>query len=144
MENTKQTIQEMREELVNHFKYLGGIREACNPEHLESLTDAMIKIYAVLSSQNNNYEGDDTYSFEGESINGVLKEERGQNIKKPLEHGEGGQGQTPTDLSKWRDMKVDGTIVIQDKQSMTMINGCTTVKTDKECTTISIHPNSEE
>ncbi|HHD2785516.1 TPA: hypothetical protein ACOTHR_003056 [Clostridium perfringens] len=140
MENTKQIVQEMREELVNHFKYLVEIKDVCELEHLESLTDAMIKIYAVLSSQNNNYEGDEPCCFEG----GVLKEERGQKMKKPLEHGEGGQGQTPTDLSKWRDMKVDGTIVIQDKQSMTMINGCTTVKTDKECTTISIHPNSEE
>lgn len=135
MENTKQIVQEMREGLLNHFKYLRKLSEVCEEEHLESLTNSMLNIYGVLSSQNNNYEGDEPYCF---------KEERGQNIEKPLEHGEVGQGQTPKDLSKWRDMKVDGTIVIQDKQSMTMINGCTTVKTDKECTTISIHPNSEE
>lgn len=132
MENTKQTIQEMREELVNHFKYLGEIREACNPEHLESLTDAMLKIYDVLSNDNNNER--ELYCF---------KEDRGQNIEKPLEHGEGGQGQTPKDLSKWADRKVDRTIVIRDDYSITTMNGCVITKTDKEGIDISIQPNRE-
>lgn len=42
----------------------------------------MIKIYAVLSNDNNNER--DLCCF---------KEEIGQNIEKPLEHGEGGQGE---------------------------------------------------
>ena len=42
----------------------------------------MIKIYAVLSNDNNNER--DLCCF---------KEERGQNIEKTLEHGEGGQGE---------------------------------------------------
>ncbi len=92
MENTKQIIQEMREELVNHFKYLGEIREACNPEHLESLTDAMLKIYDVFSSENNNHERE-LY---------CCKEERGESREKPLEHDEGGQGEeVPKCLTDW-------------------------------------------
>ncbi|MDM0609441.1 hypothetical protein QTH09_00180 [Clostridium perfringens] len=102
MENTKQTVQEMREELVNHFKYLGEIREACNPEHLESLTDAMLKIYDVLSNDNNNER--ELYCF---------KEERGESIEKPLEHGEGGlREQAPEHLPNWSER----TIVYQDEK----------------------------
>ena len=92
MENTNQIVQEMRKELLNHFKYLREIREICNPEHLESLTDVMLKIYDVFSSENNNHERE-LYCF---------KEERGESIEKPLEHGEGGQGEeVPKCLTDW-------------------------------------------
>ncbi|MCX0353351.1 hypothetical protein LI064_02290 [Clostridium perfringens] len=76
MENTKQIVQEMREELVNHFKYLGEIREACNPEHLESLTNAMLDIYSTISSDT--YYCSDTnivnVELDGESIARVMEE----------------------------------------------------------------------
>lgn len=67
MENTKQTVQVMREELVNHFKYLRELSEVCKEEHLESLTNAMLDIYSTISS--------DTYSISDTNIVNVELDE---------------------------------------------------------------------
>ncbi|XZM33904.1 hypothetical protein ACSXAY_02370 [Clostridium perfringens] len=76
MENTKQIVQEMREELVNHFKYLRKLSEVCKEEHLGSLINEMLDIYSTISS--------DTYScldtnivnveLDGESIASLIEE----------------------------------------------------------------------
>lgn len=49
MQNTNQTVKEMREGLINQFNLLREESICSEPEHLESLTNSMLEIYSVFS-----------------------------------------------------------------------------------------------